>query len=68
MHYLIFFPVTLIGVIGDSVCKMVDRKIESTKNVSDTVQDILAETEFGHNVGRAKEDLHHDEMLFKEKF
>ena len=60
---------TLIGVIGESVSKMVDRKIESTKNVSDTVHDILetlAETEFGQNVGRAKEDLHDDEMLFKE--
>ena len=60
---------TLIGVIGESVSKMVDRKIESTKNVSDTVHDILetlAETEFGQNVGRAKEVLHDDEILFKE--
>jgi hypothetical protein len=41
MHYLLFIPVTLIGVIGDSVGKMVDRKIESIRNVSDTVHDIM---------------------------
>ena len=44
-------------------------EVESTKNVSDTIQDILetlAETEFGQNVGRAKEVLHDDEILFKE--
>ena len=57
-------------MIGDSLNRMVDRKIESTKNVSATVHDILetlAETKFGQNVGRAKEDLHEDKMLFKEK-
>ena len=61
---------TLIGVIGESVSKMVDRKIESTKNVSDTFHDILetiADTEFGQNVGSAKEDLHEDKRLFKEE-
>jgi hypothetical protein len=62
--------VTLVGVIGESVGKMVDRKIESTKNVSESVHDILetiAETEFGQNVGSAKEDLHEDKSLFKEE-
>jgi hypothetical protein len=62
--------VTLVGVIGESVGKMVDRKIESTKNVSNTVHDILetiAETEFVHSVGSAKEDLHEDTSLFKEE-
>ena len=61
---------TLIKVIGESVGKMVDRKIESTKNVSDTVHDILetlVETEFGQNVGSAKEDLQDDKSLFKEE-
>jgi hypothetical protein len=67
---LLFFAVTLIEVIGESLGKMVDRKIESTKNVSDTIQDILetlAETEFAQNVGRVKKDLQEDKMLFKEK-
>ena len=32
MYYLLFFPVTLIGVIGDSFDKMVDSKIERSRN------------------------------------
>ena len=49
---------------------MVDRKIESARNVSDTAHDILetlAETEFGQNLGSAKKDFLDDKMLFKEQ-